>query len=299
MDGVTNGAANMAQAPSPGGGAAGRPWLLRTDLRAAYAVATPLLVAVCLVNITTLLHDLPRLAPWRPITWEITSLIAVLAALWIVFRAQVLAPVPTQRWGRALAIHILAATAFSAAHCVFMWTLRRLFYTAVGAPYGWTVPASQLLYEYRKDLVSYLVLGGLYWCVTRLRTAPVPPAMPTTGPTWQAPATLDIRDGAKLVRAPIADIVAAEAAGNYVTILLSDGQCPLMRTTLTALEATLSPHGFLRVHRGWLVHPAHVRIVEPTGTGDYRLTLSNGTTTPLSRRYPDAVRTLRNASAPA
>lgn len=293
MDGVTNGAPNTAQIPSPGGGAAARPWLLRTDVRAAYAVATPLLLAVCLVNISTLLHDLPRLAPWRPVTWEITSLIAVLAALWIVFRAQVLAPLPTQHWSRALAVHLLAATAFSAAHCVIMWTLRRLVYTAVGAPYGWTVPASQLLYEYRKDLVSYLVLGGLFWCVARLRAAPVHAA---PGPTWQAPATLDIRDGAKLVRAPIADIVAAEAAGNYVTILLSDGRRPLMRTTLTALEATLAPHGFLRVHRGWLVHPAQVRIVEPTGTGDYRLTLSGGTTTPLSRRYPDAVRALRSAA---
>jgi DNA-binding LytR/AlgR family response regulator len=104
---------------------------------------------------------------------------------------------------------------------------------------------------------------------------------------------LDIRDGPKLVRAPVADIVAAEAAGNYVTILLRNGDRPLMRTTLTALEATLAPRGFLRVHRGWLVNRAHVRVVEPTGAGDYRLELACGVTAPLSRRYPAAVRALR------
>jgi len=281
MNGVTNGAAA---------------WLSRTPLRAAYAATGLLVLVACAVNVPTRLHDAgPRLAAWRVVTWETTSFIGVMASLWIVFLAMRAAPVPTARWPRGLVVHALAATGFSALHCLAMWTLRRVVYTLAGVAYGWTIAPGQVFYEYRKDMVTYLVAASIYGVMVRLRAGDRVPAAPEpqAAPDWRAPAVLDIRDGAKLVRAPVADIVAAEAAGNYVTILLRNGDRPLMRTTLTALEATLAPQGFLRVHRGWLVNRAHVRVVEPTGAGDYRLELACGVTAPLSRRYPAAVRALR------
>jgi hypothetical protein len=228
-------------------------------------------------------------------TWEATSFLGVLASLWIVFLAMRAAPLPTPRWLRAMALHAAATVGFSALHCIAMWTLRRVVYTQAGVAYGWTVAPGQIFYEYRKDVVTYLVAASIYGVMVRLLAAgrAPPEREAVAAPTWRAPAMLDIRDWAKLLRAPVADIVAAEAAGNYVTILLRNGDRPLMRSTLTALEATLAPQGFLRVHRGWLVNRVHVRVVEPTGAGDYRLELADGTTAPLSRRYPASVRALR------
>lgn len=87
--------------------------------------------------------------------------------------------------------------------------------------------------------------------------------------------------------------IAAEAAGNYVSIHLDNGCTKLMRATLSGLLAALFQHGFARVHRGWLVHPDRVQAVEPTGTGDYRLMMPNGLLVPMSRRYPAALAMLR------
>jgi len=70
--------------------------------------------------------------------------------------------------------------------------------------------------------------------------------------------------------------------------MLADGTRPLMRCTLAGLQETLAPHGFLRTHRSFVVNPRYVRVMEPTGTGDYRLTLDGGITVPVSRRYEAA-----------
>jgi hypothetical protein len=284
---VTNGEANPY-----------RPWLLRTPFRAATAWAVPLILLACAVNVTTALHDAgPHLPLWKPVSWEASSAIGVFACLVIVDRALRAAPPGARPAGYVLAVHAAAATAFSLLHCAIMWSTRWGFYALAGAPFGWPASPSEIFYEYRKDIVTYLILAGGYWAAARIM-AGAPASIPPVGaPEVRPPAALDIRDGAKLVRAPIADIVAAEAAGNYVTIMLRDGQRPLMRTTLTALQETLAPSGFQRVHRGWLINPARIRLMEPTGTGDYRLTLEGGVIAPLSRRYTDLVRQLRDAAA--
>ena len=96
---------------------------------------------------------------------------------------------------------------------------------------------------------------------------------------------------------PVGEILAAKAAGNYVEFALDDGRRPLMRASMAQIEAALSPHGFLRTHRSWLVNPARVRGLSATGSGDFRIDLGGGLTAPSSRRYPDAVRRLRGDEA--
>jgi len=90
-----------------------------------------------------------------------------------------------------------------------------------------------------------------------------------------------------------ADIITATAAGNYVEFRLQDGRRPLMRATLSRVEATLSAHGFVRTHRSWLVNAAHLRSVAAEGSGDYQLELHDGVQAPLSRRFPQALARLR------
>jgi len=154
MDGVTSG--DMS---GTSGGAGGR--LLRLHpWRAGYVVCSPLLLVAILVNVTSTLYEVPAdVAAWKPFAWELSSFVGCLAALWIPFAALDRVPLPTVRWARATALHLAAATAFSTLHCTVMWSARRAVYTLMAEPYGWTIPLGKILYEYRKDLFTYLVIS--------------------------------------------------------------------------------------------------------------------------------------------
>jgi DNA-binding LytR/AlgR family response regulator len=171
-----------------------------------------------------------------------------------------------------------------------MVALRALIYALAGHHYDFT--ASDVLYEYRKDALSYVGFAAIFWFVplwAALRAAPAP-----------APANkvemFEIAEGARLLRVPVADIIAVRAAGNYVEFLLSDGRRPLMRAPLIEVEGALAPSGFLRTHRSWVVNPARVRALEPAGSGDYQLSLDGGETAPVSRRFPQALERLRGGA---
>jgi DNA-binding LytR/AlgR family response regulator len=102
----------------------------------------------------------------------------------------------------------------------------------------------------------------------------------------------DIRDGARLTRVAVSEILAIASAGNYVEFVLRDGRRLLMRSPLGAIENELAPHGFLRVHRSWLVNALQMTALEPEGSGDYTVKLG-ALSVPLSRRFPEALAKLR------
>ena len=252
----------------------------------AYAVTAGLLALAGAVNIATRWHDgRPGLPLWRPVLSETSSITSALAFAWIAFAAR--DRTRGEGLARAVALHAGAACAFSALHCLGMWTLRRIVLTAAGVPYGWSIGPGQLFYELRKDVVTYAVIALIYQGVRRPVTA-----APDTPPP-PAAATYTIRDGAKLWRVETRDILAVLSAGNYVEFLLADGRRIMMRATLAGIGAELGEAGFVRVHRSWIVNAARVRALAPDSSGDYTLTLEGGASVPLSRRFPQALTRLR------
>jgi DNA-binding LytR/AlgR family response regulator len=250
-----------------------------------YAVAFGLLALAGVVNVTSTLHDRHgRLPVWMPVVWEASSVAAVLGTVWIIFGLIDWTARRGLSWRAALPLHGAAACAFSALHCVGMWSLRRVAYTVAGVAYGWTVPLGQVFYEFRKDVLTYAVVALIYQATQRVRVRV--PAVATA----PVRATFDIRDGARLVRVPVAEIAAVSSAGNYVEFVLTDGRRILMRGTLAGVLAELAPAGFLRVHRSWIVNAAQLRGAVPDGSGDYTLALAGGVEVPLSRRFPEVLR---------
>jgi DNA-binding LytR/AlgR family response regulator len=77
-----------------------------------------------------------------------------------------------------------------------------------------------------------------------------------------------------------------------VEFVLRDGRKPLKRSALTTIESELAPHGFVRVHRSWLVNTAQMTGLKPQGSGDYTVQLGE-LAVPLSRRFPEALARLR------
>jgi len=108
------------------------------------------------------------------------------------------------------------------------------------------------------------------------------------------PAMFTIRDGTRIARVPVADILAVASAGNYVEFVLRDGRKLLMRSPLSAMEDELGSKGFVRVHRSWLVNAMQMTGLTPDGSGDYTVELGT-LSVPLSRRFPEALAKLRAA----
>ena len=271
----------------------------RAPVRAWLAVGA-LLALVTFVNVSTQLDDARRhgvtLPITLPLTLEITSALGALAAALVIAVAMRLAPPGRGPLWRTMVVHAAGTVVYSGIHVSLMTLLRIFAFAAVGERYPWT--PRELPYEYRKDVLAYVVVAGIFWMLTRqsrgasgLEPPPGEPAGEKRSPA--GPPVFDIRDGASILRVPVLEILAARAAGNYVEFVLEDGRHPLMRASMARVETDLAPHGFLRTHRSWLVSAERVRALSAAGSGDFRLDLGYGLTAPLSRRYPAALARLR------
>lgn len=97
---------------------------------------------------------------------------------------------------------------------------------------------------------------------------------------------LMIKSGGRVLFLRVEDIVWIEAADNYVQLHIGQKKAHLLRETLNALEAKLSPSMFFRIHRSTIVNLNHVVELQPYANGDYVVLLDNGMKLKLSRgRY--------------
>ena len=275
-----------------GAGTSGGPWGLSGEERAALGVGwlcgLAIVGMVTAFDILTRVHDYPGRGVAIPVIDEVTSalvtlVVMALPAAMAIWMRRASPPI----WQRVVG-HGLAATAYPVLHVAGFVGLRTLGYGLfLGRSYQFGPTLPEFLYEAGKDVPAYALSVTAFWLILRWRA-------PLGGEVADAPrpAWFDIRDGARLVRAPIAEILAVRSAGNYAEFLLSDGRRPLMRTSLGGLEATLGRQGFLRTHRSWLVNSARVTGLRPGGSGDYAVELG-ALEAPLSRRFPSALAALR------
>src|SRR5262249_40050460 len=66
------------------------------------------------------------------------------------------------------------------------------------------------------------------------------------------------------------DVVAVLAEGNYV-LLQQETSSYLLRESLSVVQHTLEPFGFIRIHRSVIVNSAFVEEIKPRSTGEYLL----------------------------
>lgn len=262
----------------PSGTRGERAWLLT-----AWAVAAAVVSGVAAINVLSIADARPELGVVRPAIWEASSAIGHIASAWLpLFLTLWSLRSARPRW-QAWGVHLPAALAYSVIHVAIFLALRHAAYATMGDRYDFGPLVPEFLDELPKDVLAYALIALTYFLVRRLRIESAPRA---------APELFDIRDGARLVRAPIADILAVSSAGNYAEFVLADGRKPLMRSSLSAIEKALAPRGFVRTHRSWLVNASRVTGLRPEGSGDYAVELAE-LTVPLSRRFPEALARLR------
>ncbi len=224
---------------------------------------------------------------WQPWTWEATSFVAWLLLLPVILWIGNHGP-SFGRPVRALAVHLLATIPVSLGHGAIMVGLRQAVYAAVGETYRRSEPfLDVLVYEYRKDAITYASILVLFLVVKRLSAPP-----PATGGREPAEVLIEVKDGSRTLWLKPGEIEWVAAAGNYVELNGRFGTT-LARRTLAEMEAELGPHGFVRVHRSRLVRKASIAKVDTRQSGDFEVTLRSGSTLVGSRRYrsnlqPDA-----------
>ncbi|MDE6748931.1 MAG: LytTR family DNA-binding domain-containing protein [Lachnospiraceae bacterium] len=82
----------------------------------------------------------------------------------------------------------------------------------------------------------------------------------------------------------LSDILYFEAEGNYLIVFFKEGQYRF-RSTITSVENALSGYGFIRIHKGFLVNQAAVRL-----WGSEQVQLSDGSRLPIGKSYAKTAR---------
>jgi two-component system LytT family response regulator len=88
-----------------------------------------------------------------------------------------------------------------------------------------------------------------------------------------------------------AEIMTAEARGNYVLLQQKTGTL-LLRDAISAVAEKLAPYGFVRIHRSILVNPQFVEAIEPCPSGEYVVRMKTGKEYSVSRSYKHNLRSL-------
>jgi hypothetical protein len=279
----------IRQGLGTGGGLFGTSGRARQTFVYSFFAIAVLVGTINAINVITLQDSEPDHNVLRPLILEGSSWVTLLLSVWVPWLAWRLAP-PAIRPRWKLLLHGPAFGLFSFLHVGGFQILRAAIYRLAGAHYALGGFFPRLLFEMRKDILGYVVFIGLFTAVHHLlRQAD---GTPVRAPD-PAVSTFDIRDGARLTRVRLEEILAVTSAGNYVEFLLADGRRLLMRSPLQAMEAELAPRGFLRTHRSWLVNARKVTALRPEGSGDYTVELGTQPV-PLSRRFPDALAKLRS-----
>src|ERR1700733_8418630 len=87
------------------------------------------------------------------------------------------------------------------------------------------------------------------------------------------------------------DVVAVQAAGNYVS-LQRESDSYLLRESISIVAEKLKPYGFIRIHRSALVNTSFVVEIKPYSTGKYGVRVKGGKEYAVTRTYKNKLKPL-------
>lgn len=239
------------------------------------------------------------IASWRPMTWEWSSNLVILALIPAMVAFTNRYPLHWDTWKQYLPKYVIGSLLFSIVHVLAMVGLRKLVYAMNGEVYDFGNWPVELFYEYLKDAQSFLgiviTLHAYRWLMRRLQGEASLLAL-SADESGQTAVANELRPERFLVRMlnrefliAAVDIDWAQASGNYVNLHVAGRVYPL-RSTMAQFETQLDPAHFVRIHRSHLVNIYRIASIEPLDSGDARVHLHDGTIVACSRRYRDALK---------
>jgi hypothetical protein len=277
-------------------GISGADWLF-------YGAVAAISLGIGVVNAFSKAQD----AAWRggvydfrtPLFWEMSSIVTIIAVAPVLFVA-VRRMRHVSEWPIRVGLAAAAIIVFSGLHIAGMVGLRKLVMFLAGGAYDFHFSVATLLYEFRKDVMTCVLIGSALWLIDsrrEIRQARSDGTAPRPEPASAAPEMVWLRDGSSRIRIEPRDILTIGSAGNYVEYCMANGRTHLVRGTLAAEETRLTKFNIVRVHRTRLVNLSRVTGLKAGPNGDFELTLDTGQAVSGSRRYRDAVASMETLAA--
>ena len=234
--------------------------------------------------------------PFRLISEQVTSGLAVLIMIPFVLRWLTMFPLRRSAWAAAIIGHTVGTILFAFGHHSLMVAMRIPWYALNGLNYIWREPfVANLIVEYQKDIKIYLgivIIATAYGLFRRSRetpaTAPARTDLPLSEPATPPTGRLVVQTGRGTTVLHYEEIEHLEAARNYVSVQ-AGGREYVVRETMGRLLERLADGPFTRTHRSHVVNLDHVAEIR-TVDGRPRIFLQSGADIPLSRSYRDAFR---------
>jgi hypothetical protein len=225
--------------------------------------------------------------PWfEPWLIQGTSHIAILIVIACIPGLLSRFPLSLENWKRRIPIYMAGFALFGATHIILMMLLRTLsFPILLGRDHEQSLLRLGLwIYELPKDGYTYLLVLSVFLTARhieqlRLEAANAKQEARETG-------RLRLKSGGRILFLKADDILRAEAASNYVDIKTPSGQ-HFIRMTLTSLEKLIGAAGdtHIRVHRSHLIKRKIIREIAPQSDGRLSVTLENGESLPVGRKF--------------
>jgi len=254
---------------------------LRDPLLHVIAAVTLVIAAV---NVSTKLSDAADFGaalPWQdPVTTEYSSATALILLLPFLFAFFEKHPFSLNAWHRLLLPYVSASILFSLLHVFMMVTARQIAWPFLfGGHYTFfDNGVGALIYEYRKDTITFLLYGLIAELQRQMHLA--------KAARRQGGTPIILKSGATTILLHPTEFLFAKSAGNYAEITSVSGT-QLARTTLAKLEKALQEQGCdaARIHRSYIVNRAAIMETIPIAGGDFKVKLRGGGTLRASRRY--------------
>jgi len=127
---------------------------------ALYSILALLFGAYLGVNQIVNLRGKSDIEPWKPLVWELSSVIVIFAVVPLIVRFERRFRLDDRPRWRIIVAHAGAAFLFSAWHVAAIVVLRKLAYAFAGQTYDFGNVPVRFFYELQKDLIAYVVILG-------------------------------------------------------------------------------------------------------------------------------------------
>jgi sensor histidine kinase YesM len=125
-----------------------------------YAILALLFGVYLGINQIVDLRGRADIEPWKPLVWELSSVIVIFAVVPLIVRFERSFRLDARPRWRIIVAHAIAALLFSAWHVAAIVVLRKLAYAFAGQTYDFGDVPIRFFYELQKDLITYAVILG-------------------------------------------------------------------------------------------------------------------------------------------
>jgi len=231
---------------------------------------------------------------WEPFVWEFSSFVVMIVLVPLIYRAYIYYPLCYDRFKKHVVVHLFNSILFSLIHVIGMVIIRKIIYFFNSSYYDFGHWPSELFYEYRKDIFSYLFLLMLIYIyqhfinqiegiASLIKERNEMAGIPVSPEKTNKDKILIKKKGQEFI-VDLSQISTVESGGNYVYIHTNKQVYP-MRKTMIQIQTELAQHSFVRVHRSYIVNINFIKEINTSELGDYNIILTNNKTIPLSRKY--------------